>query len=71
MNLFNEKWGIEQVNTACNASKILNYAGLDDQGCPNFTLYHASGKMPTDTFEYLVSKEQTWRIQIGVKYFFN
>ena len=71
MNLFNEKWGVEQVNTACNASKILNYAGLDDQGCPNFTLYHASGKMPTDTFEYLVSKEQTWRIQIGVKYFFN
>jgi hypothetical protein len=71
MNLFNEKWGVEQVNTACNASKILNYAGLDDQGCPNFTLYHASGKMPTDTFEYLVSKEQTWRIQIGVKYYFN
>ena len=71
MNIFDSKFGMEQVNSACNGSKILNYAGRDADGHPTFTMYHVSGKMPTKTFEHLISKDQAWRIQIGLKYFFN
>ena len=71
MNIFNSSWGVEQINTACNASKILTYAGRDGAGRPTFTMYHASDKMPTQTFEYLISKEQAWRVQVGLKYIFN
>lgn len=70
MNLFDSRYGVQQVNTACNASKILSYAGMDSQGRPTFTMYHAAGKMPTDSYEYLMSKEQAWRLQIGLKYVF-
>lgn len=70
MNLFNERFGVAQVNSASNGSKILQYAGMDGQGRPTFTLYQSGGKMPTHSFEPLVSKDQTWRLQIGLKYSF-
>ena len=70
MNIFNDNWGIEQVNSACNGSRILNYEGTDPEGRPRFSMYHASGKMPEHTYEYLPTSSQTWRIQLGIKYFF-
>jgi hypothetical protein len=70
MNIFNGNWGIEQVNSACNGSRILNYEGTDPEGRPRFSMYHASGKMPEHTYEYLPTSSQTWRIQLGIKYFF-
>jgi len=64
MNLFDSRFGVQQVNTA--ASKLLTYAGTDSEGYPTFTLYNNSGH----SYEYLPTKEQTWRLQIGLKYTF-
>lgn len=70
MNIFNGNWGIEQVNSACNGSKILTYAGTDAEGYPCFNMYSTGGKMPTRSYEYLPTSDQTWRIQFGIKFLF-
>jgi hypothetical protein len=41
-------------------------------GVPYFTLYRdADGNAPTKTWEYNRDLNQAWRIQFGVKYYFN
>ena len=70
LNLFCPTFGVEQVNTACNASKILRYAGKDAEGYPTFTMFHTDGKMPTASYEHLITKEQAWRMQVGLRYAF-
>ncbi len=68
MNLFDSRFGVQQVNP--NASKLLTFAGTDSEGYPTFTLYSNAGSLPSQSYEYLPTKEQTWRLQIGLKYTF-
>lgn len=76
-NLLNSSWGVEQINSACNSSKILTYAGQNNDaslgpvGAPTYTMFVAEGKMPSTSYEYIYDHVQCWRLQIGLKYLFN
>ena len=68
-NLFNSKFGVEKVmtNNSCNAGKILSVKSIDN-GVPVFKTNVAKG---ASTYEYSNSNYQCWKLQVGVKYFFN
>lgn len=70
-NLLNSKWGVNRTNTSCNSSKILNYEGQNAEGRPTFSMYQDAGRMPSSSYEYQMSEDQCWSIQVGLKYFFN
>ena len=70
-NLLNSKWGVNRINTACNSSKILSYEGQNAEGYPTFSMYRNAGRMPSSSYEYQISEDQCWSIQIGLKYLFN
>ena len=71
-NLFNSKWGVMKNMSACNWGKILRPAGVDN-GTPYFKMNkdRATGEYLSKTFEYNHHQSQCWRMQIGLKYFFN
>ncbi len=69
LNLFNSKFGVEKVmtNNSCNGGKILSVKSID-HGVPVFKTNVPKG---ASTYEYSNSNYQCWRLQVGVKYFFN
>lgn len=71
-NLFNSKWGVMKNMSACNWGKILRPAGVDN-GTPYFKMNknRSTGEYLSKTFEYNHHQSQCWRMQIGLKYFFN
>ena len=71
-NLFNSKWGVEKNMSVCNNGRFLHYDGRDANNVPYFSLYRDSeGNAPTKTWEFNRNYDQCWRMQIGVKYYFN
>ena len=68
-NLFNSKFGVEKVMTvnSCNSGKILSVKEIKD-GVPVFKCNVPQG---ASTYEFSNSNGQCWRMQVGVKYFFN
>jgi hypothetical protein len=55
-----------------NSGAILKYEGKNEANQPTFSLYRdANGNAPTKTWEYNRAWSQAWRIQFGVKYYFN
>lgn len=69
LNLFNTSWGVEKVMTtnSCNGGKILTPKKFEN-GVPVFT---TNVKQGASTYEYSNSNAQCWRMQFGVKYYFN
>ncbi|MCR4766134.1 MAG: carboxypeptidase regulatory-like domain-containing protein [Bacteroidaceae bacterium] len=71
-NLIHSSWGVAKIMTPANNGAILKYEGKNDANQPTFSLYRdAYGEAPTKTWEYNRAWNQTWRIQLGVKYYFN
>ena len=71
-NLINSNWGVEKNMTPANNGALLKYEGKNEANQPTFSLYRdSSGKAPTKTWEYNRAWNQAWRIQFGVKYYFN
>ena len=71
-NLFNSNWGVEKIMTPANNGAVLKYEGKNEANQPTFSLYRdANGNAPTKTWEYNRAWDQAWRIQFGVKYYFN
>ena len=71
-NLINSNWGVAKNMTPANNGAILKYEGKNESNQPTFSLYRDSkGNAPTQTWEYNRAWGQAWRIQFGVKYYFN
>ncbi|MBO7418731.1 MAG: TonB-dependent receptor [Bacteroidaceae bacterium] len=71
-NLIHSSWGVAKIMTPANNGAILKYEGKNEANQPTFSLYRdANGDAPTKTWEYNRAWAQAWRIQFGVKYYFN
>lgn len=69
-NLLNSTWGVTQSNAVSNRGQILRFEGTDTNNEPTFSFNKVGGDYITDTFDYNFNFNQTWRLQVGVKYSF-
>jgi hypothetical protein len=69
-NLLNSKWGVTQSNAVSNFGDILRYEGKDANNVPSYSFTKVGGEYPLETFDYSYNFNQTWRLQVGVKYSF-
>jgi len=72
-NMIHSSWGVPKYFSAgANNGRILKYEGKDANNVPTFSLYRdSSGNAPTQTWDYNRAYGNAWRIQFGVKYYFN
>jgi outer membrane receptor protein involved in Fe transport len=73
-NLIHSTWGISKVSTTTgnkNYNKILKYEGMDSSRKPVFSMVKVNGEYPTQTYETYKDYSECWKLQVGVKYFFN
>ena len=75
-NLLNNKWGIYKDMASSNNGRILKYDGRDANNVPSYSMpkiKDASGAnvYPTETFSTNFNFNQTWKLQIGLRYKFN
>ena len=69
-NLFNSRWGVAKT-LACNGGKILKYVRTENN-VPYFQMCkNADGTTLTDTWDYNHVYDQCWRMQVGLKYYFD
>ncbi|MCR5678743.1 MAG: TonB-dependent receptor [Prevotella sp.] len=71
-NLFSSRWGVVKTNTACaNGGQFLRKVRIDPDGVPVFAMNtNTDGTPITKSWDYNHSYGQCWRLQVGVKYFF-
>ena len=70
-NLINSEWGVPKIAQVCNYGQILKYEGVDATNTPIFSMNKVNGKYPTQTWDTSMSYSNCWKMQIGLKYFFN
>ena len=72
-NLLHSSWGVPKFFSAeTNNGRILKYEGKDANNVPTFSLYRdKNGVAPKKTWDYNRAYDNAWRIQLGVKYYFN
>ena len=70
-NLLNSHWGVHQTNASCKNGAVLHYVGRDANNYPTFTMNEYDGKLIEKSYTPLKSDANVWRMQIGLKYFFN
>ena len=72
-NMLHSSWGVPKFFSAeTNNGRILKYEGRDANNVPSFSLYRDSnGNAPKKTWDYNRAYDNAWRIQLGVKYYFN
>ena len=75
-NLFSSRWGVEKTMSAtANGGQILRLTNANDVKKGAQPIYvmnsNTDGTPITKTWDYNHSYGQCWRIQVGVKYFFN
>ncbi|MBQ9882922.1 MAG: TonB-dependent receptor [Bacteroidaceae bacterium] len=71
-NLLHSSWGVPKFFSAeTNNGRILKYEGKDANNVPTFSLYRNNGVAPKKTWDYNRAYDNAWRIQLGVKYYFN
>lgn len=69
-NLLNSEWGISKNMNPANRGQILRYEGMDGNNIPSFSFVEVNGEFPTKTFDYNYYYGETWKLQVGVRYFF-
>jgi len=69
-NLLNSEWGVVKNNNISNRGKILRYEGKDANNVPTFSFVKLNGEYLTQTYDNNFNFNQTWRLQVGVKYSF-
>ena len=69
-NLLKSTWGVTQSNRVSNRGQVLKYEGPDANNEPTFSFPQIGGEYLTETFDYDFNFNQTWRLQVGVKYSF-
>ena len=73
-NLIHSTWGISKVSTTVNDKayhKILKYEGKDSGNKPVFSMVKVNGEYPTESYTYYQDYSECWKLQVGLKYFFN
>ena len=71
-NLFNSKWGVNSTMSTCQNGSFLKVDKVDANGVPWFSMRkNTDGTDITKTWDYNHSYGQCWKLQIGVKYYFN
>ena len=70
-NMIHSSWGVPKNMVPANSGRILKYEGKDANNVPTFSLYRSNGEAPTKTWDYNRAYSAAWRIQLGVKYYFN
>lgn len=75
-NLINSNWGVYKTMAAANNGQILRYEGKDANNVPSYSfvkIRNSEGNMvyPTETFSTLYNYNDTWSLQVGMKYIFN
>ncbi len=71
-NLIHSSWGVPKNMSASNNGALLKVDKIVDN-TPYFSIYRdkSTGEAPTKTWEYNRAYDQAWKIQFGVKYYFN
>ncbi|MBW6496784.1 MAG: carboxypeptidase regulatory-like domain-containing protein [Bacteroidales bacterium] len=70
-NLLNSEWGVYKNMSGANNGRILTYEGTDETNTPTFSMVKDSGgNYLTESYSTLYNFNQTWRLQLGVRYFF-
>ncbi len=69
-NLFNSKWGVEKNMASCNNGQILKVVKVENN-TPVYSMMKVNGEYPTETWSFNHNYDQCWKMQIGVKYYFN
>ncbi len=70
-NLLNSKWGVEKNMFQAKNGQILKYEGVDGNNTPSFSMEKDnSGAYLTDSYSTYYNFNQTWRLQLGVRYSF-
>ena len=76
-NLLNSKWGVAQIapnmsNNKINLLSVANAADVKNGAQPIFRMNtNTDGSYLSKTWDYNHSYGQCWRLQLGVKYYFN
>jgi hypothetical protein len=75
-NLFNSCWGVEKnMASSANGGQILRLKNVSDVKKGAQPIYvmnsNTDGTPITKTWDYNHSYGQCWRLQVGVKYYFN
>jgi hypothetical protein len=73
-NLIHSTWGISKVSVTSGNSlynRILKYEGVDNNKTPVFSMVKVGGEYPTETYETYKNYAECWKLQVGLKYFFN
>ena len=70
-NLINSKWGISKNAAVSNNARFLKYEGRDANNVPTFSMYKVNGEYPTQTYDTYKDYNECWKMQIGIKYYFN
>ncbi len=68
-NMLNTDWGVQKRMTVGNGS-LLRFENRDANGNPRYSMSTVSGKLPTSTFESIIAVNQTWRMNLGLRYSF-
>ncbi|SNU12364.1 Outer membrane receptor proteins, mostly Fe transport [Prevotellaceae bacterium KH2P17] len=70
-NLFNSKWGVTKNMSNSFNGQILSIDKVQN-GVPYFSMAKdANGMAPTETWSFNRNYNECWKLQIGVKYYFN
>ncbi|WP_194776663.1 TonB-dependent receptor [Pararhodonellum marinum] len=67
-NMINNEWGVQRL---VNQPQLLNYAGRNAAGEPQYRINLDRNNLPTETFRPNVNLSQVWQMQFGVRYIFN
>jgi hypothetical protein len=70
-NIINSEWGVVKTMNKSNNGRILKYEGKDAANVPSYSMVKdPDGKYLSETYSTLYNYNQTWRLQLGVRYFF-
>lgn len=71
-NMLNSNWGIPKYSGS-NTQVIapLKFMGVDANNVPQFTMNKRNGEYMKSTYETMLDYSNCWKIQVGLKYFFN
>lgn len=69
-NLLKNTWGVTKTPAVSNYGRILTYEGTDANGLPEYSFRKEGGEFITETFDLDYHYNQTWKLQVGLKYIF-
>ena len=69
-NMLNTEWGVGKSMSSSNNGQILKYEGRDASNVPSFSFNKVGGEYINKTFGTYYNYNETWRIQVGVRYIF-